>query len=43
MGEFRNGPRGEEVGGTPADMAAFLHAESARLEPVIRAAKIAMD
>jgi tripartite-type tricarboxylate transporter receptor subunit TctC len=52
VNEFRNSPRGEAmgaalglqmVGGTPADMASFLEQESARLEPVIHAAKITMD
>jgi tripartite-type tricarboxylate transporter receptor subunit TctC len=52
VNEFRNSPRGEEIGaalglqmlgGTPADMGAFLEQEAARLEPVIRAAKITMD
>jgi tripartite-type tricarboxylate transporter receptor subunit TctC len=52
VNEFLKGPRGREIhaslgleiiGGSPADMRKFLDDESARLEPVIKAAKITIE
>jgi tripartite-type tricarboxylate transporter receptor subunit TctC len=52
VNEFLNGPRRlglsndlglQIIGGSPSDMRGFLEQESARLEPVIKAANITMD
>ena len=52
VNDFLKGPRGREVhatlgletiGGSPADMRKFLEDEAARLEPVIKAAKITLE
>jgi tripartite-type tricarboxylate transporter receptor subunit TctC len=52
VNDFLKGPRGREIhaslgleviGGSPADMRKFLDEESARLEPVIKAAKITIE
>jgi len=52
VNDFLKGPRGREIhaslgleviGGSPADMRKFLDDEAARLEPVIKAAKIVIE
>jgi tripartite-type tricarboxylate transporter receptor subunit TctC len=52
VNDFLKGPRGREInatlglqiiGGSPAEMRALLEEEAARLEPVIKAAKIALE
>jgi tripartite-type tricarboxylate transporter receptor subunit TctC len=52
VNEFLKSPRGREisttlglqiVGGSPADMRGFLEKETARVEPVIKAAKISLE
>jgi len=52
VNEFLKGPRGKEisvklglqiVGGTPAEMRAFVDNEAAQIEPVLKSAKISID
>ncbi len=52
VNEFLKGPRGKEisgtlglqiVGGSPADMRAFVENEAAQIEPVLKSAKISID